>query len=48
MAFRDKLVKAPLAFTFHDFIILPGYSKVEPSQVNLETRVTKKRVLKLK
>jgi len=38
--FREKLLKAEVALTFRDVIILPGYSEVEPGEVDLTTRVT--------
>jgi IMP dehydrogenase len=34
----EKLIKGLAVFTFDDLIILPGYSKVEPSQISLKTR----------
>lgn len=34
----EKLIKGSAVFTFDDLIILPGYSKIEPSQINLKTR----------
>ncbi len=35
------------AFTFDDVLLLPGYSEVLPSQVNLETRLTKNISIKM-
>ncbi|RLF22863.1 MAG: IMP dehydrogenase [Thermoprotei archaeon] len=39
--FEEKLNKAPLALTFRDVILLPGYARVEPHEVVLKTKVTK-------
>lgn len=39
--FAQKITEAPYAFTFDDLILLPGFSKVEPSEVSLASRVTK-------
>lgn len=39
--FRDKLVKADVALTFRDIILLPGWVEVEPKDVDVTTRVTK-------
>ncbi|MGB9729507.1 MAG: IMP dehydrogenase [Thermoprotei archaeon] len=36
----EKLIKGLAVFTFDDLIILPGYSKVEPSQIDLKTHFT--------
>lgn len=33
----EKLIKGHAVFTFDDLIILPGYSKVEPSQISLKS-----------
>src|SRR5207245_4473083 len=38
--FRAKASQTDLAVTFRDLILLPGWTEVEPSQVNLSTRVT--------
>ena len=38
--FFERLSSAPLAATFGDFILLPGEAKVEPSEVDLSTRLT--------
>jgi IMP dehydrogenase len=38
---RASHIEVPLAFTFDDILLLPGYSKVLPSQVNVQTRFTK-------
>ncbi|HDI85986.1 MAG TPA: CBS domain-containing protein, partial [Candidatus Korarchaeota archaeon] len=38
--FFERLSSAPLAATFGDFILLPGKVKVEPSEVDLSTRLT--------
>lgn len=39
--FVDKLRSALPALTFQDVILLPGLSEVEPSQVDISTRVSK-------
>lgn len=39
-SFYSRMVDAPLAVTFHDLILLPGYTEVEPKEVDLRTRVT--------
>ncbi len=38
--FSSKLDSAPLAATFGDFILLPGKAAVEPSEVDLSTRIS--------
>ncbi len=38
--FYSKLRSAPLAATFGDFILLPGKATVEPSEVDVSTRLT--------
>jgi IMP dehydrogenase len=40
-SFRQKFERIQLAFTFRDVMILPGRAEVEPSEVDLRTRVTK-------
>jgi IMP dehydrogenase len=39
--FYSKLVKASEAYTFRDFVLLPGRSEVEPDKVDLSVRLTK-------
>jgi IMP dehydrogenase len=39
--FTKKITEAPYAFTFDDLILLPGFSKVEPSEVSLASRATR-------
>jgi IMP dehydrogenase len=39
--FTSKLRNAPPAFTFRDFILLPGRSAVEPGEIDLSTRLTR-------
>ncbi|RLI36565.1 IMP dehydrogenase [Candidatus Bathyarchaeota archaeon] len=39
--FTDRIIKAPVAFTFRDLILLPGLSEVEPSEIDVRTRVSK-------
>ncbi|MEM3670832.1 MAG: IMP dehydrogenase [Thermoprotei archaeon] len=39
--FSEKLSKAAYAYGFDDLILLPGYSSVEPSEISLQTRVSK-------
>ena len=43
--FRRRLMEAPVALTFNDVILLPGYTEVEPREVILETRFSKGIVL---
>ncbi|MGQ4891753.1 MAG: IMP dehydrogenase [Candidatus Njordarchaeia archaeon] len=38
MSFREKIDNAPLALTFNDLVLLPGYTEVEPNQVDVSTR----------
>src|SRR5213594_390502 len=38
--FRSRVKDTDVAVTFRDLILLPGWTEVEPSQVNLSTRVT--------
>ncbi len=47
VSFRDKLVHAPVAYTFRDVIIVPGFAEVEPSEVDLSTKVTKSFSIKI-
>lgn len=46
-SFLSKLDSAQSVFTFRDFILLPGRSEVEPSGIDLSTRLTKKIRLKV-
>lgn len=39
--FREKLREAPVAYTFRDVVLLPGYTEVEPSEVDLSTYFTR-------
>jgi IMP dehydrogenase len=41
-SFEAKLKDAPQAYTFRDFILLPGRSEIEPKDIDLSTRLTKK------
>src|SRR5437879_12993586 len=38
--FRAKASQTDLAVTFRDLILLPGWTEVEPSQVELSTQAT--------
>ena len=38
--FYSRLLDAPLALTFYDLILQPGYTEVEPREVSLRTKVT--------
>jgi IMP dehydrogenase len=40
-SFVAKLKTASQAYTFRDFILLPGRSEVEPKEIDLSTRLTK-------
>lgn len=40
--FSEKLTKASYAFGFDDLILLPGFAKVEPSEISLESRVSRR------
>ncbi|MBS7637583.1 IMP dehydrogenase [Candidatus Bathyarchaeota archaeon] len=42
MGFRDKLFKAVQALTFNDVLLLPGFTTVEPSEVDVRSRATRK------
>jgi IMP dehydrogenase len=42
MGFRDKLDKALTALTFNDVLLLPGFTSVEPSQVDVRSRATRR------
>ncbi|MCS7116032.1 MAG: IMP dehydrogenase [Nitrososphaerales archaeon] len=39
--FYKKLKEAGVAYTFRDFILIPGLSEIEPSQIDLSTNFTK-------
>ena len=39
--FSEKLSRAGVAITFRDVILLPGLAEVEPSEVDISTRVSK-------
>lgn len=41
-SFLSKLCSARSVFTFRDFILLPGRSEVEPSGIDLSSRLTKR------
>jgi IMP dehydrogenase len=41
----EKFTRAQQAFTFRDFILLPGLTEVDPSEVDIETRVTTDNVI---
>jgi IMP dehydrogenase/GMP reductase len=45
--FTSKLNNASNVFTFRDFILLPGRSEVEPNDIDLSTRITKRILLSL-
>jgi IMP dehydrogenase/GMP reductase len=45
--FLTKLKSARDVYTFRDFILLPGRSEVEPSEINLSSRLTRRIRLKL-
>jgi IMP dehydrogenase len=45
--FRDKFRNAMIATTFRDVILSLGKAEVEPQDVNLHTRVTKQRQMKI-
>ncbi|RLI09449.1 IMP dehydrogenase [Candidatus Bathyarchaeota archaeon] len=38
--FTDRILRAPVAFTFRDLILLPGLAEVEPGEVDVSTRVS--------
>jgi len=40
--FLDRLKNARDVYTFRDFILLPGRSEVEPSEIDLSSRLTKR------
>ena len=46
-SFYRRLLDAPTAITFNDVILLPGYTRVEPREVDLRTRVTANHVINL-
>src|SRR5215475_3215375 len=39
--FRSRVKNTDVAVTFRDLILLPGWTEVEPSQVELSTKVSK-------
>lgn len=41
MGFRDKFKDAEHALTFNDVLLLPGWTTVEPSEVDVRTHVTR-------
>ncbi|MBS7652709.1 MAG: IMP dehydrogenase [Candidatus Bathyarchaeia archaeon] len=45
MGFRDKLFKAVQALTFNDVLLLPGFTSVEPSEVDVRSRATRRVML---
>ena len=47
LSFVTKLKNASQAYTFRDFILLPGRSDVEPRDIDLSSRLTKKIKLSL-
>ena len=46
-SFLSKLGSAQSVFTFRDFILLPGRSEAEPSEIDLSTRLTRNIRLKV-
>ena len=46
-AFSAKFKDIQVALTFRDVVIIPGRAEVEPSEVDVQTRVTKKHALKI-
>ena len=46
-SFLSKLRSAQSVFTFRDFILLPGRSEVEPGEIDLSTRLSKRIRLKV-
>jgi len=45
--FWDKLAKTPLALTFDDILVVPKYSDLKPSEINISTRITNRLKLKI-
>jgi IMP dehydrogenase len=45
--FRDKFKDIQVALTFRDVVILPGRAEVEPSEVNVRSRVTRRHNLNI-
>jgi len=39
--FLEKLLNAPIIYSFRDLVLLPGLSVVEPDKINLSTRFSK-------
>jgi IMP dehydrogenase len=46
-SFLAKFKDAQIALTFRDVLILPGKAEVEPSEVDVQTRVTRRHALKI-
>ena len=46
-SFLSKLKSAKEVFTFRDFILLPGRSEVEPGEIDLSSRLTRRLELRL-
>ena len=46
-SFLSKLKSAKEVFTFRDFILLPGRSEVEPGEIDLSSRLTRRLKLRL-
>jgi IMP dehydrogenase len=46
-SFLEKFKNVQVAFTFRDVIILPGRAEIEPSEVDVHSRVTKKHRLNI-
>lgn len=40
MPLTERFTKAQQAFTFRDFILLPGLTEVDPSEVDVSSKVT--------
>lgn len=45
MGFRDKFKDAEHALTFNDVLLLPGWTTIEPSEVDVRTHVTRDVIL---
>ena len=45
--FTDRILNAPIAFTFRDMILLPGLSEVEPSEIDVKTKVSVRHALNI-
>jgi IMP dehydrogenase len=46
-SFSAKFKDIQIALTFRDVVIIPGRAEVEPNEVDVQTRVTKKHALKI-